>query len=81
MPTWGAASPSRGCSERGVARGQEAVRLAEALDHPFSLLWACLALANVHSTKGELGQSARLLERTTALCREWSMTTYIPGGL
>jgi len=62
----------------GATHGQEAVRLAEALDHPFSLLWACLGLANVRSTRGDLDQSARLFERTVALCHEWSMTTYVP---
>ncbi len=68
----------RGVFAEGDAYGHEAIQIAEALDHPFSIVWACLDQAYLHSTKGEVGQAARLLERALALCREWSITTYIP---
>jgi class 3 adenylate cyclase/tetratricopeptide (TPR) repeat protein len=68
----------QGRFEEGDPHGHEAMRIAEALDHPFSLLWACLGLAYLHSIRGELRQAARLLEQALALCREWSMTTYVP---
>ena len=36
-----------GMFEEGREHGQEAVRLAETLDHPFSLIWACLNLGHL----------------------------------
>jgi tetratricopeptide (TPR) repeat protein len=52
--------------------------MAEALDHPFSLVWACLGLAYLNSVRGDLSQAARLLERAVALCREWNITLLTP---
>lgn len=65
MPTWGAASPSRGCSERGVAHGQEAVRLAEALDHPFRPVTTA-ALGYAYARSGRLGEGVSLLQQALA---------------
>jgi tetratricopeptide (TPR) repeat protein len=64
--------------EEGEAQGHEALRMAQALDHPFSVLWACLGQAYLNSTWGEMREAARLLEHAVALCREGSITTYIP---
>jgi class 3 adenylate cyclase/tetratricopeptide (TPR) repeat protein len=72
--TWAAAD--RGQFEDGMAHGQEALRLAEALDHPYSLAFACWALAHLRITRGELGPAAGLLERGLALSRDWSLTLF-----
>ena len=68
----------RGVFDEGDAHGHEAIRMAEALDHPFSLVLACLGLAYLNSLRGELSQAARLLERAVAQCREWNITFYTP---
>jgi tetratricopeptide (TPR) repeat protein len=68
----------RGLFEEGDAHGHEAIRIAEALYHPFSIVWASLGQAYLDSTRGEPGKTARWLERAVALCREWSLTTYLP---
>jgi predicted ATPase/class 3 adenylate cyclase len=68
----------RGVFDEGDAHGHEAIRIAEALDHPFSLVNACLGLAYLDSVKGELSQAAHLLERAVAQCREWNITLYAP---
>ena len=47
-------------SRKGSPTARKAVRLAEALDHPYSLAWACWVLARVQITKGEIGHGARL---------------------
>ena len=52
-----------------------------ALDHPVSLIIACLGLAHVDSLRGELRQAARLLERAVAQCREWNMSLYTPTAM
>ena len=71
----------RGVFDEGDAHGQEAVRIAEALDHPVSIIWACLSLAYVNSVKGELSQAARLLERAVAQCRDWNITFWTPVAM
>jgi tetratricopeptide (TPR) repeat protein len=63
-----------GVFDEGDAHGQEGIRMAEALDHPFSIIWACLGLAYLNSVKGEFSQAAHLLERAVALGREWNIT-------
>jgi class 3 adenylate cyclase/tetratricopeptide (TPR) repeat protein len=68
----------RGVFDEGDAHGHEAIRIAEALDHPYSIVWACLGLAYLHSLRGDLSQAARLLERAVALCREWNIAIWIP---
>jgi hypothetical protein len=57
-----------------IAQGQEGLRLAEALDHPYSLTYACSMLAYLHIIRGELSHAVRLLERGVALSREWNLS-------
>jgi class 3 adenylate cyclase/tetratricopeptide (TPR) repeat protein len=68
----------QGVFDEGEAHGQDAIRIAETLEQPLSLIFACLWLAYVNSLKGDLSQAARLLERTVALCREWNVALYSP---
>src|SRR5207248_11526951 len=68
----------RGVFDEGEAQGHEAIRIAEALDHPFSVVIGCLDLAYLKSLRGELSHAIRLLERAAAQCREWNITTHIP---
>jgi predicted ATPase/class 3 adenylate cyclase len=68
----------RGVFDEGGAVGHEAIRMAEALDHPFSLVWACLGLAYLNSVRRDLSQAARLLEHAVALCRDWNITLLTP---
>jgi len=63
--------------EEGIAQGQEALRLAEALDHSYSLAFAYWTLAYLHITKGELSHAVGLLERGVALSREWNLTSIL----
>jgi len=68
----------RGIFDEGDTHGQEAVRIAEALDHPFSVVVGCLDLAYLQSVRGELSQAAGLVERAVAQCREWHITSHTP---
>jgi class 3 adenylate cyclase/tetratricopeptide (TPR) repeat protein len=68
----------RGVFDEGDAHGQEAIRIAEALVHPFSVVVGCLDLAYHKSVRGELSQAARLLEHAVAQGREWNITGHTP---
>jgi tetratricopeptide (TPR) repeat protein len=63
----------QGKFEEGTVHGQEGLRLAETLEHPYSLAFGCWALAYLQIKRGELGHAAPLLERGQALCREWNL--------
>ena len=71
----------RGLFDEGDAYGHEAIRVAEALDSPYSLGWAFLGLAHLQSARGELSQAARLFERAVAQCRDWSFTLLSPMAM
>jgi tetratricopeptide (TPR) repeat protein len=64
----------RGKFEEGIGHGQEGLRLAETLDHPYSLANHCTTLAALHITRGEHTHALRLSERGLALSREWNLT-------
>jgi tetratricopeptide (TPR) repeat protein len=71
----------RGVFAEGNAHGQEAIRIAEVLDHPFSVVVGCLDLAYLKSVRGQLSQAAGLLERAVAQCRDWKITTHTPVAM
>ncbi len=71
----------RGAFDEGDAHGQEAIRIAEALDDPFSIIWACLGLASLNSVRGDLSQASHLLERAVAQGRDWNITYLTPMGM
>ncbi len=68
----------RGVFDEGDAYGQEALRIAEALEHPFSVVVGCRDLAYLKSLRGQLSEATRLLERAVAQCRELNITTQTP---
>jgi tetratricopeptide (TPR) repeat protein len=70
-------SADRGEFEQGIAHGQEGIRLAETLDHPYSLAAVCWALAYLRITKGDFADAMQLLERGLALSREWDLSVSV----
>ena len=70
----------RGLFDEGETHGHEAIRIAEALDHRFSLIEACLGLAYVHGVKGDLSQALRPAERAVALGGE-NITIFVPSAM
>jgi predicted ATPase/class 3 adenylate cyclase len=67
--------------DEGRSHGQEAVRLAEELDHPFSLIWASLSLGRLESLRGEFVRAIMPLERAVALSQEWAIAYLTPIAL
>jgi class 3 adenylate cyclase/tetratricopeptide (TPR) repeat protein len=60
------------------AHGHEAIGIAEALDHPFSVSLGCFDLAYLKRVRGQPTEAVRLLERAVAECREWNITSHTP---
>ncbi len=69
----------RGEFEDGMNRGHKAVQLAETLNHPYSLAFACRGLGHVYGIRGDFRHAAPLLERGVALCREWNLQFLTPA--
>jgi class 3 adenylate cyclase/tetratricopeptide (TPR) repeat protein len=55
----------------GSTVSAEAVRIAEAADHPFSLSGALLGAGELALRQGNVAQAIVILERGLALCQEW----------
>jgi tetratricopeptide (TPR) repeat protein len=68
----------RGEFARALAYGEDGLRLAESLKHPFSTIYACWQLGVVQSAKGDLDPAVALLERALRLAREWHVTLLAP---
>jgi len=63
----------RGAFDEGIVYGQDGLRLAEALDHPYSWIAASWGPAHLYRLRGEIGHAVRLLERALSLCRDWDI--------
>ena len=70
----------QGKFRRGIVHGEEGIRLAEAVDHPYSLSIACWCLADLLTTRGELGRAVGLLERGLTVAREWNLPFLVAGN-
>jgi tetratricopeptide (TPR) repeat protein len=68
----------RGQFDEAIARGREAVQIAEAVDHPYSLAYASWGLALAHVLRGELAPATRVLERALAVCRDRTVPILLP---
>ena len=55
---------------QGIARGEEAVRLAEAVDNPSSLIVAYAGVGSLYLCKGDLHQAISALEQGLRICRD-----------
>jgi class 3 adenylate cyclase/tetratricopeptide (TPR) repeat protein len=67
-----------GVFAEGVAKGEEGVRIAEAADHPFSLIWAYVGIGHLSLRKGDFHRSIPVLERGCGLCQDWHIPTLFP---
>ena len=65
--------------DEGTARGDEAIRLAEAADHPFSLTQAHYALGTLFLCQGDLPKAIPVLERGLGVCQTAAILTWFPS--
>jgi class 3 adenylate cyclase/tetratricopeptide (TPR) repeat protein len=68
----------RGEFAAGMARGAEAVRIAETVDQPLSVVVASFGVGSLHLTRGDLQTAIPVLERGLELCRVWDIRFWFP---
>jgi tetratricopeptide (TPR) repeat protein len=62
-----------GAFTEGLAHGEEGLRIAEAVDHPNSLIQACHGISHVYLRQGAWHQAILGLERGLDVCRIWDI--------
>jgi len=67
-----------GAFPEGVAYGEEAVRIAEAVDHPHSLILAYLGVGFLSLRQRDVFRAIPVLERCLDLCRIWNSLVWFP---
>jgi tetratricopeptide (TPR) repeat protein len=68
----------RGEFAAGMARSAEAVRIAETVDQPLSVVVASFGVGSLHLIKGDLQTAMPVLERGLELCRVWDIRFWFP---
>jgi len=58
-----------GAFSAGLAHGEDSLRIAEAVNHPDSLIRACYGIGHVYLRKGDLHQAIPWLERSLEGCK------------
>jgi class 3 adenylate cyclase/tetratricopeptide (TPR) repeat protein len=64
--------------EEGLAHGREALRIAESIDHPYSVVVACRSVATVLYLRGDLANARPLAERYLAIAQERDFSGLTP---
>jgi tetratricopeptide (TPR) repeat protein len=67
-----------GAFDEGFLVGEGGVRIAEAVDQPFSLDNAYAGSSFVYLGKGDFNQAIAVLERGLALCQRWNIQLWFP---
>src|SRR5262249_61890621 len=62
----------------GVAQGEAGVRIAEAAEHPFSLIVAYLGIGHVYLTQGDFPRGIPVLERGLSLGQACAIPYFFP---
>ena len=68
----------RGQFSEGIIQGQEGIRIAQTVDHPFSLTMAYRGLGSLYCVQGDFDHAVPVLERGIALSRDSNMTLLTP---
>ncbi len=69
-----------GTFAEGRACGEEALRIAEAVAHPASLMRASLGLGLLFLRQGDLSRALPQFERAVGICHETDLSLYFPAA-
>jgi tetratricopeptide (TPR) repeat protein len=70
-----------GAFAEATATGEEGVGIAEAAEHPFSLIWAYTGIGKLSLDKGDVPRGIPVLKRGLELCQIWDIPTLFPQGM
>jgi tetratricopeptide (TPR) repeat protein len=65
----------------GIARGEEAVKIAEMVDHPLGRVAAYRGLGFLYLRKGDLDRAIQALDRCRELCEAWTIRAFLQPAL
>jgi class 3 adenylate cyclase/tetratricopeptide (TPR) repeat protein len=68
----------RGAFTEGLALAEEGLRIAETVNHPFSLIEACKDVSLLYLCWGDVQRAIPLLERAMALCQDGHIALFVP---
>ena len=57
---------------------EEGLRIAETVNHPFSLIKACDGVSVVYMRQGDVHRAIPVLERAMGLCQDWHILLFVP---
>ena len=64
--------------EEGVRIGRDAIRIAESVDHPFTLATAHAGIGALYVRQGNIEAGLPILEQGLGLCRTWKLSLWFP---
>jgi class 3 adenylate cyclase/tetratricopeptide (TPR) repeat protein len=67
-----------GTFPEGTALGEEGLQIAEAIDHPASLMLASWGIGLLSLRQGDLSRAFPLLEQAMGLCQDMDLSFYFP---
>ena len=67
-----------GAFAQGVVLGEEGFRIAEAVAHPWSLMFVHWGMGRLFSHQGALHKALPLLERAVSICQEANLLNWFP---
>jgi tetratricopeptide (TPR) repeat protein len=67
-----------GTFAKGIALGEEGLRIAEEVAHPTSLMFASYGIGLLSFRQGDLRRALPLLERAANICRDADLPSYFP---
>jgi tetratricopeptide (TPR) repeat protein len=66
-----------GVFREAITNGEEGLRIAQAVDSPFSLVNAYAGIGRVYLRQGVLSQAIPLLAQALALCQSWNIRSWL----
>jgi class 3 adenylate cyclase/tetratricopeptide (TPR) repeat protein len=70
-----------GAFAEGMASGTEAIQMAEAVGHPYSLVTACYGFGLLHLRRGDRAKAIPVLEHGLDVCKAWGFHTLAFHGI
>ena len=67
-----------GVFTEGLTLAEDGFRVAETINHPFSLIEACRGVSFLYLRQGDVHRAIPVLERALGLCQDWHIPLLLP---